>query len=93
MGFCRVRVSASRNSGEWKGDNGLIYKIKPGGQGEVWTREMHTFPNGMCLGPDGDFLYVAMSLNPPRVVRIRIQANGSAGPVDTVGRDALGQKR
>ena len=72
------------NSGEWKGDNGLIYKIRPGGQGEVWTRETHTFPNGTCLGPDGDFLYVAISLNPPRVVRIRIQADGSAGPVETV---------
>ena len=72
------------NSGQWKGDNGLIYKIRPGGQGEVWTRDTHTFPNGTCLGPDGDFLYVAISLNPPRVVRIRIQADGSAGPVETV---------
>ncbi|MDA1229065.1 MAG: SMP-30/gluconolactonase/LRE family protein [Chloroflexi bacterium] len=42
-----------------------------------------TFPNGMCLSPDGGYLYVAMSLNPPRVSRIKIQADGSAGEVVT----------
>ena len=72
------------DSGDWKGDNGLIYKIRPGGQGEVWTREARTFPNGLCLGPGDDFLYVVMSLNPPRIVRFKIQADGSAGPVETV---------
>ena len=72
------------DSGDWKGDNGLIYKIKPGGEAEAWSREPRTFPNGMCLGPGGDFLYVVVSLNPPSVVRIKIQGDGSAGAVETV---------
>ena len=72
------------DSGDWKADNGLIYKIKPGGESEVWNRDLYTFPNGLCLGPDGSSLYVAMSLNPPRVDRVRIEPDGSAGEVNTV---------
>jgi gluconolactonase len=72
------------DSGEWHGDNGLLYKIRPGGDTEVWDRKLKEFPNGLCLSPDGKHLYVAMSLNPPRVDRIKIEADGSAGPTETV---------
>lgn len=72
------------DSGDWKGDNGLIYRIRPGGRAEVWSRAVGTFPNGLCLGPGGDHLYVALSLNPPRVDRVRIRRDGSAGAVQTV---------
>ena len=71
-------------SGTWKSDDGLIYKVRPGGDTEVWDRRLREFPNGLCLSPDGESLYVAMSLNPPRVERIRIDADGSAGPIETV---------
>ena len=72
------------DSGEWKADNGLIYRILPGGDTEVWDRRLKEFPNGLCLGPDGKHLYVVMSLNPPRVDRIKIEADGNAGPTETV---------
>ena len=36
------------------------------------------------MGPDGEYLYVAMSVNPPRVDRIRIEADGSPGTKETV---------
>jgi len=72
------------DSGDWKGDNGRIFKIAPGGAGEVWDRSLKEFPNGLCLGPTGDYLYVAMSLGPPRVARIKIEADGSAGEAETV---------
>jgi gluconolactonase len=72
------------DSGDWKKDNGLIYRIRPGGEGEVFARNVRTFPNGVCLGPDGDYLYVAMSLNPPRVDRVKIEPDGTAGAVETV---------
>ena len=72
------------DSGDWKGDNGLVYRIRPGGQGEVFTADTRTFPNGLCLGPGGDYLYVAMSVNPPRVDRVKINPDGSAGPAQTV---------
>ena len=72
------------DSGDWKKDNGLIYRVRPGSECEVFTRELTTFPNGICLGPGGDHLYVVMSLNPPRVDRIKIESNGSAGAIETV---------
>ncbi len=72
------------DSGKWKEDNGKIYKVKPGGEGEIWCRELTEFPNGLCLNADETHLYVAMSLNPPRISRITIQPDGTAGAVKTV---------
>lgn len=72
------------DSGHWKADNGKVFKVKPGGDTEVWTRTLCEFPNGLCIGPNGDSLFVAMSLNPPRIAEIQIASNGSAGDVRTV---------
>ncbi|MBM3932908.1 MAG: SMP-30/gluconolactonase/LRE family protein [SAR202 cluster bacterium] len=72
------------DSGHWKADDGLIYRIRPGGATEVWSTAATTFPNGLCLGPGGDYLYVAMSVDPPRVIRLRINRDGSAGAPETV---------
>ena len=72
------------DSGGWKADDGQIYRIRPGGETEVWDRRLKEFPNGLCLGPDGRSLYIAMSLNPPRVDRIVIESDGSAGSIETV---------
>ncbi len=71
-------------SGDWHEDNGMVYRIRPGGGTEVWDRRPREFPNGLCMGPGGDYLYVAMSVNPPRVDRIRIEADGSPGEKETV---------
>ena len=72
------------DSGDWKSDNGVIYKVRPGGEAEVWDRSLKEFPNGLCLGPGEDYLYVAMSLNPPRASRIKIESDGSAGAAETL---------
>ena len=72
------------DSGDWKSDNGRIYKVGRGGETEVWTRSLREFPNGLCIGPDGRSLFVAMSLNPPRISEIEIDADGSAGDARTV---------
>ena len=72
------------DSGDWKADNGKIYKIRHGGEGVVWTRTLCEFPNGLCVGPNGNSLFVAMSLNPPRISEIQIAPDGSAGDVRTV---------
>ena len=72
------------DSGDWKSDNGKIYRVKPDGETEVWTRTLCEFPNGLCMGPDGSSLFVAMSLSPPRVSEIQIAADGSASDVRTV---------
>ena len=57
------------NSGGWHKNDGWICKIAPGGQGEVWSRALADFPNGTALDATGEYLYVAMSIN-PRVARI-----------------------
>ena len=72
------------DSGEWKADDGRIFRIRPGGETEVWDRGQKEFPNGLCLGPDGRSLYVAMSVNPPRVDRVEIRADGGTGAAETV---------
>ena len=72
------------DSGDWHADNGMIYRIKPGGEGEVWDRRAKEFPNGLCMAPGGEDICVAMSVNPPRVDRIRIEADGSPGRIETV---------
>lgn len=71
------------NSGGWLKDDGWICKIAPGGQGEVWSRALPEFPNGTAIDAAGEYLYVAMSTD-PRVARIKIEADGSAGAAETV---------
>ena len=72
------------DSGDWKADNGKIFVVRPGGETEVWTRTLCEFPNGLCVGPNGTSLFVAMSLNPPRIAEIAIAPDGSAGDARTV---------
>ena len=72
------------DSGDWRSDNGKIYRIDRNGEAAVWTRELREFPNGLCIGPDGASLFVAMSLNPPRIAEIGVAEDGSAGEVRTV---------
>ena len=72
------------DSGEWKHDNGSIFKVSPGGIAQVWCRSLTEFPNGLCLSPDEKFLYVVISLNPPRIMRVGIETDGSAGEVEKV---------
>jgi gluconolactonase len=49
------------DSGEWGDDDGLIYRIAPGGETEVWSRAVPRFPNGRAIDADGRFLYVIES--------------------------------
>ncbi|MCH8309841.1 MAG: SMP-30/gluconolactonase/LRE family protein [Chloroflexi bacterium] len=71
-------------SGDWKASNGKVFKVAKGGIGEVWNDGLVDFPNGLCLGPDENFLYVVMSLNSPRVVRVPILGSGASGQPETV---------
>jgi len=71
------------DSGDWQAANGLIYRIAPGGNTEVWSREVIEFPNGCCMSTDGKALYVVES-NRPGVTRIPIQSDGSAGSPEVI---------
>jgi gluconolactonase len=67
------------DSGEWKGRNGLVWAVRPGGRAEVWTEEPCDFPNGMALTPDGTRLYVLES-TPGALVEFDVREDGGAGP-------------
>jgi len=65
--------------------NGNICKIKPGGnKAEIWENSLNDFPNGMCMDPTNNYLYVVLSFNRPGIYRIPILSNGTAGKVETV---------
>ncbi len=71
------------DSGEWGADDGLVFKIAPGGETVVWTPEVHGFPNGCCVSPDGGALYVIES-HARTISRIAIEPDGSAGTIEVV---------
>lgn len=66
------------DSGEWGDDDGLIFRISPGGETVVWTERASRFPNGCCLDADGGSLLVVESRGRV-VVRVPILGDGSAG--------------
>ena len=72
------------DSGGWKKDDGKIVKISKDGKIDVWSEEISSFPNGMALHPNREYLYVIASLNPPRVERIKITEDGTAGKAEKV---------
>lgn len=67
------------DSGEWGERNGLIWKVRPAGHAEIWTRDSINFPNGLTVAPDGSRLYVLESY-PSALVEIEIDSSGSSGP-------------
>tara|TARA_Y100001960_G_scaffold7649_1_gene7474 strand:- start:659 stop:1522 length:864 start_codon:yes stop_codon:yes gene_type:complete len=72
------------DSGEWGKDNGRMFKINSDGEAQIWSEDIRSFPNGIALSGTGDFLYVVVSLNSPRIERIPILEDGSAGPAELV---------
>jgi sugar lactone lactonase YvrE len=66
------------DSGDFGAKNGVIWRVRPGGQAEIWDRSANGFTNGMCLSADGRALYVAES-SPPLISRLEIRVDGSAG--------------
>ena len=72
------------DSGTWKADNGCVWSIAPDGTATVIRTECRQFPNGCAVSPDGRYLYVAMSLNAPQVVRFAIEGGHKIGPVELV---------
>ena len=69
------------DSGGWRENSGWICKIAPGGEGEVWSRDLSEFPNGTAMDAAGAYLYVAMSTD-PGIARIKINEDGSAGAAE-----------
>jgi gluconolactonase len=66
------------DSGAWGADDGVIYRVAPGGSTTVWTDHAPRFPNGCCLDKDGSALFVVES-HGRAIVRIPIEDDGAAG--------------
>jgi gluconolactonase len=73
------------DSGDWKARNGKVFRVRADGEAEVWTRDVAAFPNGCCVDPDGDWLFVVQT-NSSLLSRIGIQSDGSAGAAEEVAR-------
>jgi len=71
------------DSGDFGQRNGWIWRVRPGGEAEIWDRSASGFTNGMCLSADGRWLYVAES-SPPLISRVAIRQDGSAGEREVV---------
>jgi len=71
------------DSGDWDGDNGCLWCVRPGGETLLASTALTTFPNGMALAPDGAHLYVVVS-QVPGVARVAITADGRAGAPEMV---------
>jgi gluconolactonase len=66
------------DSGDFGAQNGIIWRVLPGGHAEIWDRSANGFTNGMCLSAQGDALYVVES-SPPLISRLEIRPDGTAG--------------
>ena len=75
------------DSGDWMGNDGCIWVVRPGGAVELWSEESRAFPNGCCLSHDDHSLYVVESVAgardvatvPSAIVEIPIEKSGKAG--------------
>jgi gluconolactonase len=67
------------DSGGWGDDDGLVFRIAPGGETEVWSDRVPRFPNGCCLTDTGDALLVIES-HGRCVTRIPIDDGGAGSP-------------
>lgn len=71
------------DSGTWDGAEGRIYRVQGDGRTELWCEDLPHFTNGMALNGAGDALFVVESTG-PRVSRVPILADGSAGEPELV---------
>lgn len=71
------------DSGTWNGNDGCLFRVRPGGETELLSDTLTAFPNGLALHPDDSHLYVVLS-QMPGVVRVALRDNGAIGPPETV---------
>lgn len=65
------------DSGEFRRDNGCVYRLLPDGHAE-WFAGPFSFANGLALGANEKFLYVVESCR-DRVLEVPILPSGKAG--------------
>ena len=72
------------DSGDWSGEvNGHLYKIKSGGEAELWYSEPVDTPNAIALDGEEQYLYFVETFG-AGIARIAINPDGSAGAFERV---------
>lgn len=71
------------DSGSWQGNDGCVFRVRPGGATEVLSERLSAFPNGMALDAADRYLYVVLS-NLPGVARIDLAAGAEPEPQEVV---------
>lgn len=71
------------DSGEWDGHNGVLRRITPDRDTQLMNVDVDSFPNGLALSPDGEWLYVVLS-QAPGVARIALRDGLPAGDAEIV---------
>lgn len=66
------------DSGRWKEDDGVVFRIRPGGATDVWCNTVNRFPNGCCLSASGSELLIVESTS-SGVRSVSIADDGSSG--------------
>src|SRR5579863_8143350 len=66
------------DSGEWKQDNGVVYRLDADGSLRLFSPGPFHFTNGLALDASERYLYVVES-NLDRVLRVEIKTDGTAG--------------
>jgi gluconolactonase len=74
---CRGNLYFS-DSGIWKQDNGVVYRLDADGKVRLFAPGPFHFANGLALDAAERYLYVVES-NLDRVVRVEIRGDGTAG--------------
>lgn len=69
------------DSGTWKGNNGVIYRLSAAGEVTLFAPGPFSFPNGLAIDSSEGALYV-VETNRDRVLRIEIRDDASAGSID-----------
>ncbi|HEY8478104.1 MAG TPA: SMP-30/gluconolactonase/LRE family protein, partial [Chloroflexota bacterium] len=73
------------DSGDWYGNNGVVYRFTTDGRGTVFAGPFD-FTNGLAIDAKGEYLYVVESCA-NRVSRVRIKSDGTAGEREVFARD------
>jgi gluconolactonase len=84
--YCAFDAAGSlyvTDSSDWEEQNGVIYRIAPGGETVVWTDALRRYPNGCCFSADGRWLYVVES-SLPGIWRVPVGDDMAAGPPQLV---------
>jgi gluconolactonase len=63
------------DSGTWDKANGRLYVVRPSGETELLIPDRLTFPNGMALDAEGEWLYIIESTT-SSVIRVRLEDVG-----------------